>query len=554
MSCVLLTVARCLPPERFWRTQLATDREEGRHGASGAWGVDASLHQTNKTGQKQGGALKIGYRETADGQVGLSGSIGYNSSSGFSTVSAGYNYDTLLGGGGYVGYTQGNTGLSPISGINSQVSWNVNAGFQSHATFEFSASQLTEALFGPSELTPEQQAIQASLANLSPEERARQKIEHGIPLDPAERAAMEAIAREGQMDAFANMGADAWAGLGYMFGGRNREEGSLLQSLFGRSGDKNLTDSEKESIANELKQIQDEIKRLNNEFSLAATNSVSEYGGDPEEFAANQKSLKMLYNRIHELTGLNVEGGTVIADYESRDEYGNKIGTAKTRFGDEILIVNDQVVFDGAIVEINNRTGKMRVIRPEHVPENSLIHINGIKNPVTDATDSLRLIKDTMNENAYLVYNQTDGFAIDVAKAAVGLLGGNVEASQDTLQKLINTGKVSTLYSHSQGTIIAGNALNSFTNSLKGIEKIESIHWVGFGSPAGDLNMPLQLNQATFYTNSDDYVGLLGMSIRSLVLIPGQSNYEFIRWNQSGHSFTNSYNQALLDSKYRKRR
>jgi hypothetical protein len=105
--------------------------------------VGASVHQTNYAGMKDGFGLNVGYRETADGKVGQTGGVNYshsmeNPTSGFGTMSMGYNYDTLFGGGVSLGYSQTDTGQSLVSGFSGQVSWNVNAGFQSQLDISYS--------------------------------------------------------------------------------------------------------------------------------------------------------------------------------------------------------------------------------------------------------------------------------------------------------------------------------------------------------------------------------------------------------------------------------
>jgi hypothetical protein len=171
---------------------------------SGAWGVGGSLHGTQEMDKRQvkhGLALNVGYRETADGKVGLTGGVNYNhsmlneGSAGTSTFSFGYNYDTIFGGGVSLGYSQTDTGRSVISGMNSQVSWNVNSGFQSQLDISYSWERTAQTA-----------------------------------LDTWDY--MKSVA-QGVHDSMANAWDDAITGLGYFF--RGQDEDSLLNDLFGHS-------------------------------------------------------------------------------------------------------------------------------------------------------------------------------------------------------------------------------------------------------------------------------------------------------------------------------
>jgi hypothetical protein len=75
---------------------------------------------------------------------------------------------------------------------------------------------------------------------------------------------------------------------------------------------------------------------------------------------------------------------------------------------------------------------------------------------------------------------------------------------------------------------------------------LTDINWVGFGSPAGDLNMPEAVRSARFYYNSDDGVAMISNITRHKAW--HYRNYRYIQWHQRGHGFIDGYNGALNDS------
>jgi hypothetical protein len=114
---------------------------------SGAWGVGASYNQLNNAGQKQGMAMNVGYRETADGKVGLTGGVSYYNTSGDqSTYGIGANYDSLFGWGASISHSGTSNNGGPIKSFNGQASWNQNSGFQSQLDMKFDRVKMLELL------------------------------------------------------------------------------------------------------------------------------------------------------------------------------------------------------------------------------------------------------------------------------------------------------------------------------------------------------------------------------------------------------------------------
>lgn len=161
---------------------------------SGAWGVGLSVHQGGKSDEvgyyKQGLALNIGYRETADGQVGYSGGFGYNTGKGLGTrdyLSAygGVTFDSILGNGVLVQASGGTSnGKRILGGFDASVGWSTGGGYQSSLEMEFQASALAEF----------------NLMNgyKTPEERAALKRDADLPLDEEEKKAEESQKRHKQ--------------------------------------------------------------------------------------------------------------------------------------------------------------------------------------------------------------------------------------------------------------------------------------------------------------------------------------------------------------------
>jgi hypothetical protein len=353
----------------------------------------------------------------------------------------------------------------------------------------------------------------------------------------------------GAWDGFSNAMGNNWnnvlGGFGWLMG---RKEGNAqsftnpgLVDPFSQTP--MFSDSEKAKLK-EIQNLKEELKILNRKNTLAANGSFSNFGGNPAELEFVKNRVKEIYNKLSEVTGLKFDSnGDVTPDRSYKDEFGNEIGTSKTLFGD-VLVINGRVIGDGNIVRISD-SGIMSTVAPEMVPVKSRVFVNGIMNKLTDAAESLSMVKQAEGKESYLVYNQSEGLFSDLGKSALGLLGFNAESSQDTLMKLIDKGQIGTLYSHSQGTIVAGNALNSFSNQ-RSSNKIADINWVGFGSPAGDLNMPEAVRSARFYYNSDDGVAMISNITRHKAW--HYRNYRYIQWHQRGHGFIDGYNGALNDS------
>jgi hypothetical protein len=145
--------------------------------------------------------LLLGYRQTADGKVGISGGVTVSSSTFknkiHSTGSIGYNYDTLAGGGVTVGYSETDSGSSIIDAINGQASWNANYGFQGSADLSFNPERLGQV--------------------------AKDSWDY-----------LKQVGK-GFTDSMGNAMDDLMNGVGYVFRGRDDEEGSLMQDLFGHT-------------------------------------------------------------------------------------------------------------------------------------------------------------------------------------------------------------------------------------------------------------------------------------------------------------------------------
>ncbi|MDF3822315.1 hypothetical protein P3G55_20595 [Leptospira sp. 96542] len=159
-------------------------------------------------------------RETANGKEGMSGGVGWNAGTGFSTLYTGINYDTLLGAGVDIKYKEGDRGNSFITGINGSVGWNAWGGFQSSLSLEYSAERLMNMATLNGDVTNETRAalnkFDLETQGKTPLEKAELKKMLGLPLTRAEQAAYDE--KYAHVEANREMGAGALSGLAAAFG------------------------------------------------------------------------------------------------------------------------------------------------------------------------------------------------------------------------------------------------------------------------------------------------------------------------------------------------
>ncbi|MBM9592384.1 hypothetical protein JWG41_18215 [Leptospira sp. 201903075] len=486
---------------------------------SGAWGVGASFHMADG-GDRRGLAANVGYRETADGQVGRSAGFGYNSAVGNGgTLYTGLTTDSLLGNGFLVNIEEGSndpTASGGLMGYEGEVGWSTGGGFQSSLELRFNSERFRNKLKGKG-FSSDQEVDQAEFDLLHKDksdlERAKGKKAKGLPLNAAEFDALESEAK--QREGNKNQGAGVGSGLGYVFG---RGVGTLLGDIFG----------------------------------VVPTKS----GGKNNLLDLNPSNMEKIPDRIQEKEtgGIHVVGRKY--DYQVADGPNKlKVGFVKDYLGydtEEIqyLSINGKEVNDSSIIKLG-KDGKMSVVSINEVSDSSTVFVNGIKNNPMDAINNIKTIQGETGGDVYLVYNKSNGLVADLANSVTGLASVDTEASQKVLTELIKAGKVGTLMAHSQGSVISGNALIAAKDAKA---EINSINWVTFGGPIGGQNIPSGLASAVFYENHLDpvpylmgtpYIGVLNRIGRNAsAKLNGYKTKISGIW---GHNFINNYDAALRD-------
>lgn len=80
------------------------------------------------------------------------------------------------------------------------------------------------------------------------------------------------------------------------------------------------------------------------------------------------------------------------------------------------------------------------------------------------------------------------------------------ETSQNRLTESLLNGQINTVYSYSQGSIIAGNSFIQADKMSGNKGFFKDKKWVSIGGGHAAQNVPLGLSNATFYINSSDRV------------------------------------------------
>jgi hypothetical protein len=368
-----------------WRTQLATDREEGRHGASGAWGVGASYNQLNNAGQKQGMAMNIGYRETADGKVGLTGGVSYYNTSGDqSTYGIGANYDSLFGWGASISHSGTSNNGGPVKSFNGQASWNQNSGFQSQLDMKFDRVRMLELL--------------------------------GESWDYLTDVA------QGFTDSMMNAWDDVVSGAGYVFGGRDREGGSLMNDLFGHSDEYKM--KQLEAID---KQIADIDKMLESSDLIADAKNSNKYN------TTDKKALQAMKERYLQFRDQIEKNSYFGIDFVSDDNLGWKrnssllfsnkeVAKDQTQFlpngekneyeerninGMKHFYVNGKELSHGDVI-VTATNGKLTIVKKENIAEyikengitDAFVSVNGRKQDGMDAIKMAQSYALSVNEKS----------------------------------------------------------------------------------------------------------------------------------------------------------
>ncbi|MCG6146462.1 polymorphic toxin-type HINT domain-containing protein [Leptospira bandrabouensis] len=200
-----------------------------------------------------------------------------------------------------------------------------------------------------------------------------------------------------------------------------------------------------------------------------------------------------------------------------KDRYGNNI-EEEFSFKDNTLTdrekmrINGREMSDGSIVRINKK-GMMTVMTQEEMAgvKNATAFVNGMKMKHESATDAAQFVREKvkMQGDLYLYNNGTQGPVVDVVKVAMGQNSQKqtgYEKAQDKLRDSLASGQITTVYSYSQGSVIAGNAFQQAAKKSGSKNFYDNKKWVSLGGGHVSQNIPKGLKNATFYTNTADMI------------------------------------------------
>lgn len=368
---------------------------------SGAWGVGLSVHQggTNENGgyYKQGFAMNIGYRETAEGQVGYSGGFGFNTGKGlgtenFTSYYGGLSFDSLLGNGISLGTSGGtDTKNSMLGGYDASLGWSSRGGFQSSLELEFQKEATWNLLKGNGAVTNKEAAINRATSDMTATERAEIKKFLGIELSQSDIEAVESEKRNKESQK--HSGVDIFNGTGIIVRGRrsespSNEEQEELKNVFkSKIGDlkDDVVSALKAGIAKtgkENTEILDALKKFESEPTLENASLLTQKIeasnlGLAAGFAPGLgDALDVLYtaNALYQgnYTDAMINGASIFLPYISGPlakktirMVGDKVSSIANKFkhssdvGDSIKVVSNPFAKDGSLLpEVRYKSGE----------------------------------------------------------------------------------------------------------------------------------------------------------------------------------------------------
>lgn len=137
----------------------------------------------------------------------------------------------------------------------------------------------------------------------------------------------------------------------------------------------------------------------------------------------------------------------------------------------------------------------------KHGPDETWILVNGIVETKAMAEASADLIKDLTGRKVTVFYNPTQGFGMDIAECLLGrTLNTNsrpAERLADVVDGQLEMGRNVVLICHSQGSIIAANAMRTMCNRVKEeedekkknalLERLERLELYSFAAAADEF-------------------------------------------------------------------
>jgi predicted esterase len=176
----------------------------------------------------------------------------------------------------------------------------------------------------------------------------------------------------------------------------------------------------------------------------------------------------------------------------------------------------------------------------------NIIYVNGICSSIDIAKYQIKFLESKFNQDVELIYNQSDGFLIDVYECMQDrAFQIDSEASQNTAEIILKKVKeVSqlTIIGYSQGGIITASALNQLKDILSSKEKAK-ITYITFASGAKESNFKDIYSE--HFVNTDDPICHLGY-------FSNKKNYSgtIHQNNTKGHLFIVDYLKKLINGDF----
>jgi hypothetical protein len=301
------------------------------------------------------------------------------------------------------------------------------------------------------------------------------------------------------------------------------------------------------------------------ELVLSYTQNGKDYQGHYHEVGQKEKggTRTFLDKDTNSVLRMDKDGNTT---RYYKDRYGNNIeedfSFKENSLTDrEKMRINGRDMSDGSIVRIDKK-GLMTVMTQEEMAKvkNATAFVNGMKMKYESSTDAAQFVREKvkMQGDLYLYNNGTQGPGVDVVKVAMGQNSQKetgYEKAQDKLRDSLKSGQINTVYSYSQGSVIAGNAFQQAAADSGSKNFYENKKWVSLGGGHVSQNIPTGLKNATFYTNTTDMISngapllsdiIENVSNGTLLTPPRNLVKRFITERQEGRN--GSYNSSCISA------
>ncbi len=147
---------------------------------------------------------------------------------------------------------------------------------------------------------------------------------------------------------------------------------------------------------------------------------------------------------------------------------------------------------EAALYKIDGKTGEVSQIDPSSITDGSLrgeAYINGMNNDLNYA--KINGMLRTPGRDVYLLHNPKNSAFADFLECGLDKLSGQSKIARSTARLLAKFDPSSTtIVGHSQGTMIATDALNILAES----QSIEGFHMISYGSAQNEITARLILS------------------------------------------------------------